>query len=84
MSYQTGIFRKELIICFCIFIACFLSVVIAGLLIKLFFSIILWALDSEFGLSWYEVLRGIKIGGVGGSILGGGMILFRLLKVKGF
>ncbi|WP_414147399.1 hypothetical protein ACMGGR_16975 [Erwinia sp. BNK-24-b] len=84
MSYQPSALRKELIISLCIFTACFLSVVIAGILVKLFFSTILWLLNGEFELTWHEVFRGIKIAGVGGLILGGGMVLFRLLKVKGF
>ncbi len=31
-----------------------------------------------------EVMKGLRVGTVGGSIFGGGVILFRLFKVKGF
>ena len=34
--------------------------------------------------SYSEVLKGIRAGGTGGGILGIGIILCRLLKVKGF
>lgn len=89
MSHQTGILKKELIINFFIFTACVLSVVIAGVLVKLFFSTILWLLTGEFDLTWYEVFYGIKTAGVGGCIVGGcilgwGIVLFRIFKIKGF
>ncbi|HGX3154935.1 hypothetical protein [Klebsiella variicola] len=31
-----------------------------------------------------EILKGLKIGGVGGGVLGCGIILSKLIKVKGF
>lgn len=84
MNLQPDVLKRELIISFCIFFTCLLSVIIAGLLVKLFFVTILWVLTDEFELTWNEVLRGVKIGGIGGTILGAGIVLFRLFKVKGF
>ncbi|MDW8847095.1 hypothetical protein SD961_14570 [Erwinia sp. MMLR14_017] len=84
MNLQPDVLKKEIILSFCIFVTCLLSVIITGLLVKLFFFTILWFLTDEFGLTWNEVLRGVKIGGVGGAILGAGIVLFRLFKVKGF
>ncbi|KAF6661696.1 hypothetical protein CKF42_20250 [Pantoea sp. ARC270] len=84
MNLQHDVLKRELILSFCIFFICLISVIIAGLLVKLFFVTILWVLTDEFGLTWNEVLRGVKIGGVGGAILGAGIVLFRLFKVKGF
>ncbi|MCZ4060802.1 hypothetical protein O3W44_19430 [Pantoea sp. LMR881] len=84
MSLHNDYFKKELTLSFCIFFGCLLSVIIAGLLVKLFFAIILWLLTNEFELTWIEILRGVKIGGFGGAILGFGIALFRVFKVKGF
>lgn len=84
MNLQHNVLKRELILSFCIFFICLISVIIAGLLVKLFFVTILWVLTDEFGLTWHEVLRGVKKGGVGGAILGAGIVLFRLFKVKGF
>ncbi|MCX8963976.1 hypothetical protein EHW66_02810 [Erwinia psidii] len=84
MNHLSNILKRELILSSCLFFACLLSVIIAGLLVKLFFVIVLWVLTDEFGLTWHEVLRGVKIGSVGGAILGAGIVLFRLFKVKGF
>lgn len=84
MSICSDNFKKELALSLYIFFGCLLSVIIAGLLVKLFFSIILWLLTNEFELTWNEVFRGVKIGGIGGAILGFGIVLLRAFKVKGF
>ena len=39
---------------------------------------------GEVDFRWSEVLRGLRIGGVGGAILGAGIVLLRIFKVKGF
>lgn len=84
MSCSIDLLKRKLVANFCIFFVCLFSVIITGLLIKLFFVTVLWALGGEFELSWNDVLQGIKIGSVGGGILGIGIILSRLFKVKGF
>lgn len=84
MSICSDKLKKELALSFCIFFGCLLSVIIAKLLVKLCFSIILWLLTDEFELTWNEVFRGVKIGGFGGAILGLGIVLLRAFKVKGF
>jgi len=35
-------------------------------------------------LKWSDFFKGIKVGGTGGGMLGVGIVLFRLFKVKGF
>lgn len=35
-------------------------------------------------LKWSDFLKGIRVGGTGGGLLGVGIVLFRLFKVKGF
>ncbi|RPD94082.1 hypothetical protein BBB56_21805 [Candidatus Pantoea deserta] len=39
---------------------------------------------EEVDFRWSEVLRGLRIGCGGGGILGFGIVLFRLLGIKGF
>ncbi|EEQ9398399.1 hypothetical protein ACT0QB_004663 [Escherichia coli] len=39
---------------------------------------------GEVDFRWSEVLRGLRMGGVGGGILGFGIVLFRFLGIKGF
>lgn len=84
MRIRSDNLKKELALSLYIFFGCLLSVIIAGLLVKLCFSIILWILTDEFELTWNEVFLGIKIGGGGGAILGIGLVLLRAFKVKGF
>jgi len=84
MNHSTNYLKRELALSFYIFLGCLVSVIIAGLLVKIFFIIILWLLTNEFELTWNEVFRGVKIGGFGGAILGFGIVLLRAFKVKGF
>ncbi|EFC4474868.1 hypothetical protein [Escherichia coli] len=39
---------------------------------------------GEVDFRWSEVLRGLRMGCVGGAILGFGIVLFRFLGIKGF
>ncbi|EFM0157751.1 hypothetical protein DG66_004790 [Escherichia coli] len=39
---------------------------------------------GEVNFRWSEVLRGLRMGCVGGGILGFGIVLFRFLGIKGF
>lgn len=39
---------------------------------------------GEVDFRWSEVLRGLRMGCAGGGILGFGIVLFRLLGIKGF
>lgn len=39
---------------------------------------------GEVDFRWSEVLRGLRMGCVGGGILGFGIVSFRLLGIKGF
>lgn len=50
---------------------------------KTTFVVFAWLLNSSFDLSWGEIFRSMKIGGIGGGILGIGIVLLRLFKIKG-
>jgi multisubunit Na+/H+ antiporter MnhB subunit len=76
--------RRKTILMLLIFIMTVLIVIATALLTRLFLSTILWFLSGNFDMSWNDVLHGIKLGFIGGSICGAGIILFRLFKVKGF
>ncbi|RXX23803.1 hypothetical protein CWC43_19365 [Klebsiella aerogenes] len=65
---------------FCLYVLCNYYWAIG----KIFFVTVLWILGDEFQLSWNDILQGIKIGSVGGGVLGIGIILSRLFKVEGF
>ncbi|MDR7345611.1 hypothetical protein J2X14_004071 [Pantoea alhagi] len=39
---------------------------------------------GEVDFRWSEVLRGLRMGGAGGGILGFGIVLFHFLGIKGF
>ena len=84
MKFRSDYLKIEFAVSFFIFFSYLLSVMIAGLLVKIFFVIISWLLTDEFELTWNEVFRGVKIGGFGGAILGFGIVLLRAFKVKGF
>lgn len=84
MSSSIFLLKRKTIANFCIFFVCMFSVIITGLLAKFFFVTVLWILGDEFQLSWNDILQGIKIGSVGGGVLGIGIILSRLFKVEGF
>ncbi|EPN2405436.1 hypothetical protein ACTWBM_003851 [Klebsiella aerogenes] len=84
MSSSIFLLKRKMIAIFCIFFVCMFSVIITGLLAKIFFVTVLWILGDEFQLSWNDILQGIKIGSVGGGVLGIGIILSRLFKVEGF
>lgn len=84
MKYSTRVLIGHIIISVCVFLFSFIGFTIAALAIKLTFSALAWLLSGNFDLSWFEVLRSIKIGSIGGGILGIGIILFRFFKVKGF
>ena len=76
--------RRNAMLMLLIFIMTVLGVIATALLSRVFLSIILWFLSGNFDMSWNDVLHGIKLGFVGGSICGAGIVLFRLFKVKGF
>lgn len=84
MNHRNNYLKRELTLSFYIFLGCLASVIIAGLLVKIFSVIILWLLTDEFELTWNEFFRGVKIGGFGGAILGLAIVLLRAFKVKGF
>ncbi|ELY3904844.1 hypothetical protein SMX89_004276 [Klebsiella aerogenes] len=84
MSSSIFLLKRKMIASFFIFFVCMFSVIITGLLAKIFFVTVLWILGDEFQLSWNDILQGIKIGSVGGGVLGIGIILSRLFKVEGF
>jgi hypothetical protein len=84
VKYSSRVLIGHIVISTCIFLFSVVGFTIASCAIKLTFSVMAWLSGGDFNLPWDEVLRSIKIGGVGGGMLGIGIILFRLFKVKGF
>lgn len=84
MKYSTRVLIGHVIISACILLFSVIGIAIAALMTKLTFVLLAWLLKDTFDLSWIEVLSSIKIGVIGGGILGAGIILLRFFKVKGF
>lgn len=84
MKYSSRVLIGHIVISTCIFLFSVIGFTIASCATKFTFSVMTWLSGDDFNLPWDEVLRSIKIGGVGGGMLGIGIILFRLFKVKGF
>ncbi|EEC0711573.1 hypothetical protein JZQ46_004427 [Salmonella enterica subsp. enterica serovar Panama] len=84
MNYSSRVLIGHIVISTCIFLFSVIGFTIASCAIKLTFSVMAWLSDGNFNLPWDEVLRSIKIGGIGGGVLGIGIIMFRFFKVKGF
>lgn len=73
--------------CMAMLLIVFLTMVcliISLLMVRVFFSTVLWLMNGGFNMTLDDVYRGVKIGVVGGGISGVGIVLFRLFKVKGF
>ncbi|WP_156484941.1 hypothetical protein [Erwinia sp. ErVv1] len=75
---------RKAVLMLLIFVMIVLGVIATALLGRLLLSTILWFLTGTFDMSWNDVLHGIKLGSVGGSICGAGIILARIFKIKGF
>ncbi|WP_213994207.1 hypothetical protein [Sodalis sp. dw_96] len=74
-----SILLSVLIICLVV-----IAVISASLITKVFFSGILWISSGEFDMTLHDVWRITKMGIGGGGIMGVGIVLLRLFKVKGF
>lgn len=61
-----------------------ISITVAGLLVRVFLSGLLWVVSGEFDFTWSDALLGIKVGSVAGGMFGIAIVLFRIFKVKGF
>ncbi|TKI01676.1 hypothetical protein [Martelella alba] len=61
-----------------------IAVISASLITKVFLSGILWISNGEFDMTRHDVWRITKMGIGGGGIMGVGIVLLRLFKVKGF
>ncbi|MEA9393608.1 hypothetical protein SJI19_24335 [Acerihabitans sp. TG2] len=68
----------------CIICSIVFAVITASLITKVFFSFTSWMIRGEFDMGLNDVCHIIKLSVCGGGIMGVGMALFRLLKVKGF
>lgn len=84
MKYSTRVLIGHIIISMCIFLFSIIGIIVAAVVTKLIFVILAWLYNGSLDLSWGEIFRVIQLGSVGGGILGIGITLFRLLKVKGF
>lgn len=80
-------YRKKIgkyIICVSMFLLSVIGMVLAALIIKLTFAMLLWFTNGSFDFACNDIFYAIKLGGTGGSILGIGWVLFYLFRVKGF
>lgn len=84
MKYTTRVLIGHVMISSCVLLFSVIGISIAALMTKLTFSVLEWLANDTFFLSWTEVLRSLKVGALGGGILGIGINLFRFFKVKGF
>jgi hypothetical protein len=84
MKYTTRVVIGHMMISSCILLFSVIGISIAALMTKLTFSVLEWLANDTFFLSWAEVLRSLKVGALGGGILGIGINLFRFFMVKGF
>ncbi|MCX5575268.1 hypothetical protein OSH03_15005 [Enterobacter sp. E-TC7] len=84
MKYSSRVLIGHIVISACIFLFSIIGFAIASFAMKFTFSLLVWLSDGKFDLPLYEILRSIKIGSVGGGVLGIGIVLFRLFKLKGF
>ncbi|WP_312739888.1 hypothetical protein [Cedecea neteri] len=84
MKYSSRVLVGHVVISMCIFLFSVIGLAIAACAMNFTFSVMAWLSGDNFNLPWGEVLRSIKIGGVGGGTLGIGIILFRFFGVKGF
>ena len=75
---------SKLLWCFVFFILAIIGMIIVSLSGKVFFAFLLWIIGGGFSMTMEDVKQCVKIGFYGGAIGGGGVILFRLLNVKGF
>ncbi|CAM3617791.1 hypothetical protein L1C56_16295 [Klebsiella pneumoniae] len=84
MKYYYRALIGHMVISVCIFLFSVIGIIMVALITKLTFSVLEWLLNGSFDLSWSEILHSMKLGGVGGGILGIGIVLLRFFKVKGF
>ena len=48
------------------------------------FAFLLWMVGGELDFNMVEIMTYIKIGVFGGGVVGFGVVLMKLLKIKGF
>jgi len=84
MKYSTRVLIGRMVISVCILLFSVIGITVAALMTKLTLVTLTCLLNGAFELSWREVLRSIKIGVIGGGILGVGINILRFIKVKGF
>ncbi|WP_324723405.1 hypothetical protein [Lelliottia sp. JS-SCA-14] len=84
MNYSSRIIAGRFIICISMFFLCIIGMILAALITKLAFATLLWLVGDYFNITWSELIYAIKLGGVGGGILGGGWVIFFLFRGKGF
>jgi hypothetical protein len=78
--------KLMLSILFSVMIICLvvIAVIAASLIAKIFLSGMLWISIGEFDMTLQDVWRITKMGIGGGGIMGVGIVLLRLFRVKGF
>ena len=75
---------KNIVLMSIIFFMIVIGIIATALVVRLFLSTILWLVSGTFDMSWVDVVRGIKIGFVGGAICVSWVVLVQLFIIKGF
>lgn len=84
MKYSSRLFLGAILINVCIVFFSVVGMVIAALLIKMFSAMLSLVFYDHFDVSLNEIFFVMKLGCLGGCMMGGGWVFLRLLKVKGF
>ncbi|GKX57436.1 hypothetical protein SOASR030_35480 [Leminorella grimontii] len=72
---------------FFVFVTIAISMISGIIIAEISYAILLFIKYLAYGyieLEYSGILKGLKVGSTGGGILGFGIILARLLKIKGF
>lgn len=75
---------KILTFSFFVIFSCIISGVIIAEMSYIMLLFIKYLAYGYMDFSLSEILKGLRVGGGGGGILGSGIVLFRFLKIKGF
>ncbi|MCG1032752.1 hypothetical protein J5S76_12290 [Bacillus amyloliquefaciens] len=84
MKLSSRVVIGKYIVCISMLIFSFIGMILAAVIIELALITISWFQYGTFDIMWSNIFHAVKLGGVGGGILGFGWILFYLFKVKGF
>lgn len=84
MRYSSRVATGKCIICISMLLFSVVGMILTALVTKLAFVALGWFTMGFFDITWDGIIHAAKLGFVGGSILGGGWIVFYIFRVKGF